>query len=56
MSHQAPEIVKLIKQALDTGKFEYTSNKSIQIYLLEFEEKISKPTIRMIEVSWREIE
>lgn len=55
MANQAPDIIKIIKQALDSGKFEYTSNKSIQIYLLEYEAKIPKP-IRMIEVSWKEIE
>lgn len=53
--NKAPDIIKIIKQALDTGKFDYTSNKSIRIYLLEYENKIPKP-IRMIEVEWKEIE
>jgi len=53
--NEAPDIIGVIKQALNTGKFEYTSNKSIRIYLLGYENKIPKP-IRMVEVEWKEIE
>lgn len=47
------EIQQAIKRALITGKFEYTSSKSIRIILLSDEP--DKPD-RTIEVEWKVIE